>query len=414
MPRLTPAAIYQASRISRHLPLLLRECRDLHSARNELRWLIEFVAETNRLSSPLLNASVVTGPESARHRKRRHNETRLDHLVRRRSKGEPLQYILGSQPFGDLDILCRPNVLIPRPETETYTSEVAKIWQELNHLDRGRTLGIADFCCGTGCISLLLHSLLRSPQSSDRIIVPLRIRGYDVSEHALNLAQKNLEHNLRLQTLHASAAENVRYEKLDLLALSQQPKDAIVDRLHHRGQQSSAEPPFDIVVSNPPYISPEDYAIGGRTTKSVRMYEPELALVPPSATFDGVNRADQFYTALLRVVSAIKPKLLVMEVGDVEQAIRVRELCRKHLSDTHELKNGKERHKPLIEIWRDDGTVVPHDQEASDKASSLTTKTDRPTSSSRHTSVDVVDCRAVVLWLDDEWIEFRRQKMKMS
>lgn len=409
MPRLTPAAIYHASKISRHLPLLLRECRDLDSAKNELRWLIEFVAEKRCPSSPLPAAPSFTGASSAEAQKRRHNGTLLDHLVTRRAKGEPLQYILGTQPFGDLEILCRPHVLIPRPETEVYTAEVARILRELDCVNRGRVFSIADFCCGTGCISLLLHSLLRSPFRSDSTTGPLRVRGFDVSAYALNLAQENLDHNLELRRAHASAADEVRFEELDILELSKQPKHVVLDRLRIKGDEHSAEPPFDIIISNPPYISLEDFAVGGRTTKSVRQYEPELALVPPSIlVFDEVNRADQFYAALLRVTVATKPKLLVMEVGDVEQAIRVRDLCKQYLHTGCELDN-RSYHSPFIEIWRDDSTVLDEKQESPHEASHFT-KADHATNASQNTNVDV-DCRAVVLWLDPNWIQFRHEQM---
>lgn len=412
MPRLTPAVVHHASRISRHLPLLLRECRDLASAKNELRWLRDFVTEKQQSLPSLTAPPIPAGAGSAIEQQRRRNETLLDHLVERRAKGEPLQYILGTQPFGKLDILCRPNVLIPRPETETYTAEVAKIWQELQCLDRGQVFGVADFCSGSGCISLLLHSLFRSPRQPHRTASPSRIRGFDISAHALDLAQKNLQHNLRLGSLHPSAAEEVCFEKLDLLALSQQSREGIIDRLHVSDKEYSAGPPFDVVISNPPYISPEDFAAGGRTTKSVRKYEPELALVPPpKLTFEKVNRADQFYAALLRIASAATPKLLVMEVGDVEQAARVRALCRQYLRDAPEL-NVQESLQPLIEIWRDDGSVVPNEHEFTHKASP-TMETDHATSARHHTDVDV-DCRAVVVWLDPAWIKFRRTRMQAS
>ena len=96
MPRLPTKLIHRARNIDRYLPLLLRACRDLRSAQNELRWLREHVdAQRPRMQRPL------------------QRRTLLD-LCRQRSTGYPLQYILGSQPFGDLDILCEPGVLIPR------------------------------------------------------------------------------------------------------------------------------------------------------------------------------------------------------------------------------------------------------------------------------------------------------------
>lgn len=72
---------------------LLPACRDLESAANELRWIREHVRETRSPVPPGL---------------------RVWQLCERRGSGVPLQYVLGTQPFGPLEIKCRPGVLIPR------------------------------------------------------------------------------------------------------------------------------------------------------------------------------------------------------------------------------------------------------------------------------------------------------------
>lgn len=95
MPRLAPALLRKASAINPLLPRLLLTCRDLGAARNELRWLDEHAASVTRADG-------------------RNHDTLLKQYVRRRAKGEPLQYILGTEYFGDLEIQCRPGVLIPR------------------------------------------------------------------------------------------------------------------------------------------------------------------------------------------------------------------------------------------------------------------------------------------------------------
>lgn len=97
MPRLPTALIRRAKLIHPYLHLLLRPCRDLPSARNELRWLKEYVQELEEKAT----------------RGRRKPPTLLK-LCKERALGRPLQYILGNQPFGELDILCRKGVLIPR------------------------------------------------------------------------------------------------------------------------------------------------------------------------------------------------------------------------------------------------------------------------------------------------------------
>jgi methylase of polypeptide subunit release factors len=101
MPRLLHSLLLRARNISPLLSLLLRPCRTLPSARNELRWLRE-------------HALAIA---SARRDYPREVGALILQLCRQRSKGVPLQYLLGSQPFGELDILCRSGVLIPRSVT---------------------------------------------------------------------------------------------------------------------------------------------------------------------------------------------------------------------------------------------------------------------------------------------------------
>jgi methylase of polypeptide subunit release factors len=101
MPRISASLIRHAFSISPYLPLLLPATRDLALAQNELRWLRSHAIKTARLAQ-LNPKRHITPPRS------------LYQLCRLRATGRPLQYILGSQPFGELEILCRPGVLIPR------------------------------------------------------------------------------------------------------------------------------------------------------------------------------------------------------------------------------------------------------------------------------------------------------------
>ena len=93
MPRLPWKILWHAQSIDPLLPLLLRQCRTIPSAANELRWLRDHVQSSSHQTSA---------------------DERLRKLCRDRSRGNPLQYILGDQPFGDLSILCQRHVLIPR------------------------------------------------------------------------------------------------------------------------------------------------------------------------------------------------------------------------------------------------------------------------------------------------------------
>lgn len=101
MPRIPSTLILRAYRNDPLLPMLLKECRTLDSARNELRWLRE---KAIALSETVPH----TGHRGS------HWRNRLQRMCAERAKGRPLQYILGDQPFGDLEILCRRGVLIPR------------------------------------------------------------------------------------------------------------------------------------------------------------------------------------------------------------------------------------------------------------------------------------------------------------
>lgn len=311
MPRLAPSLLLRAKGTSPLLPLLLKTCRDLPSAVNELRWLKEHVQDSYPLNEP--NAASL-------------REQRLLSLCRKRSKGAPLQYLLGSQPFGDLDILCRPGVLIPRPETESYTTHLAQIlgsspsspgWQiRANSSDALRVL---DLCTGTGCVLLLLHSLLQNRISN------LELHGVDISSRALLLARRNLAHNLKQSNLVPKAKSQISFQPGDVLS------DSWI-------QQHSST--YDVVISNPPYISAQGY--WRETSKSVRNYEPKLALVPQPPDHDpSVLPEDIFYPKLLKLAKLVNARVFLAEVADMQQASRVARFA------------VESRKWKSLEIWRD-------------------------------------------------------------
>lgn len=102
MPRLPPALIHRARAQHALLPLLLRTCRDLPSALNELRWLREHALANCQVTLTTSGQILTTWPQH------------LCRMCLERARGKPLQYILGTQPFGALEILCKRGVLIPR------------------------------------------------------------------------------------------------------------------------------------------------------------------------------------------------------------------------------------------------------------------------------------------------------------
>lgn len=301
MPRLPPSLRYQACKISPYLATLLPACRDLASARNELRWIRQHV-------------------ESGHARGTFRHEVRK--LCQRRGKGVPLQYVLGSQPFGPLDIKCRPGVLIPRPETEAYTLHLAELLSAA-----GRQVGnlnVVDFCTGTGCIALLLCASLRSSSPQ------LQVIGVDVSRKAVHLAQENLE--CAIEDGRISPTSDVRFIKADIF------DDTSI--------QDLATQSCHVLISNPPYVSKDVYAsVHGHLARSVKKYEPELALVPSDSlpTYPGVSHEDVFYARLLDIAAILSPPIILFEIGDENQAVRVATLAARHAYT----KNAE------IELWGD-------------------------------------------------------------
>ena len=212
-------------------------------------------------------------------------ENQHAHLFRqwcqRYRRGEPLQYIIGNQPFGELSILCKPNVLIPRWETEEYTLKLAKVLNEVELAPKR----ILDIGTGSGCIALLLSAEMK-PQSAF-------IQGIDISHHAIQLCEVNKARNALLLrnevTFHIGDmmdAESMRSELLDV----------------------------DVVVSNPPYIS-----IHASLPRSVNEYEPSLALRGHGENGDGY--LDVIVDLLKNYSTSVK--LVVLEVGDSDQAVRI-------------------------------------------------------------------------------------------
>ncbi|CAD6440063.1 dd711cae-354d-4166-99ad-56293c21615f [Sclerotinia trifoliorum] len=314
MPRLSHTLLHSAYNVSPLLPLVLRETRSLPSAINELRWLREYVDKTTGYYLP------------------NQKWRALLKLCKRRARGEPLQYILGTQPFGDLEIKCQPGVLIPRPETEAYTAHVAKLLVKAKPFlyekcqSRQESMKIIDFCSGTGCISLLLFSLLTN------VYTKLEIVGLDISHKALDVSNQNILFN----ALKSSAQQSISFEYADVLG----EKQRILDRCQRV---------CDVIISNPPYISEDGFK--KETTRSVRNWEPRLALVPNVSKLDTefsdddseniypMKTEDIFYHRLLHFHSLLKSKILVMEVGDEAQARRVIKMAM----------GSSDR----IEIWRD-------------------------------------------------------------
>lgn len=264
-------------------------------------------------------------------------------LVKKRARGVPLQYILGSQPFGDLDILCRKGVLIPRYDTplsvltnpsnahprqatEEYTYRLSSILLSTPSLRADtKQIRILDLCTGTGCIPLLLLSLL-SPT------LETTVTGIDISPAALALARLNTTHNSP-----PLSSANARFAPGDVLATG----DTILDEARSAREDEGwwyGDERFDVVTANPPYIS--RLGFNRDTERSVRNFEPRLALVPEGDGGGDGRPEDIFYGRIVEKAEGVGARILVMEAAGTEQAGRVASMVRGR---------GWER----VEVWRD-------------------------------------------------------------
>lgn len=206
--------------------------------------------------------------------------TTLREMVKRRTDGEPLQYITGEAEFCGLGFAVDRRVLIPRPETELLV-EVA-----LERLAGRAGLKVADLCTGSGCVAVALAKGL--PADAE-------VYATDVSANALAVAEENARRH--------KVEKKTRFLRGDLL-----------DALHNSLT-------VDAITSNPPYIASGELA---KLPKEVREFEPVQALV---AGEDGLN----FYRRILRDARRflLPGGFIGLELGD-GQCAAVRQLGGEH------------------------------------------------------------------------------------
>jgi methylase of polypeptide subunit release factors len=221
---------------------------------------------------------------------------------------------------------------------------------------------VLDLCTGSGCIPLLAHYEF---SKHDREVKDLEVVGVDISPTAIALANKNLQRLIEEGTLPPKP--NLRFLQADILTTKDDEGNGVMaldTALQHCTSTSAftsastststatsaatGKNNWDILISNPPYISPSAFA--HTTTRSVKRYEPRLALVPPSPSSPSssssplldAEHGDLFYPRLLSLASSLSSKIILFEVADLEQAKRVASMAEKQ-----GIWEG-------IEIWRDD------------------------------------------------------------
>lgn len=216
-------------------------------------------------------------------------------LVERKSRGEPLSYITGSQNFMGMSLHVGQGVLIPRPETEGLVERARALLS-----DAGITAPVAaDIGTGSGAIACALAKTL--PQAT--------VFATDISTQALAYAAKNAQ-------LH-NVAERVTFLECDLFG--------------------SLTGPFDLVISNPPYITAKDM----ETLPTDVRFEPQCALFGGEDGLAVIKRLIAFTPMFL------KPGCwLCMECGDNQPALAARAADPAHWAEARALRDdfGKERY----------------------------------------------------------------------
>ena len=183
----------------------------------------------------ILAGSIGTDPlEFYAHPERRVDPERagaFEKLLRRRLAGEPLAYVTGKREFCSRPLVVTRDVLIPRPETETL-AELA-----IETAGRMKNPRILDLGTGSGCLAVTLSLEADGCE----------VFASDVSAAALAVAKRNARaHGARVRFVHS--------DLLDCFAKSS----------------------FDMIISNPPYVSEAEYA---ELSPQIRRYEPPTALL---------------------------------------------------------------------------------------------------------------------------------------
>jgi release factor glutamine methyltransferase len=211
----------------------------------------------------------LTGLISAANRVLTSNESmRLEDLARRRLAGEPIARILGLKEFWGLPLRLSAKTLVPRPDTESVVELALEMLRAAPCPDRA--LRFADLGTGSGAILLALLSELPDAYGI----------GTDISEEALRTASDN--------AVRLGLASRAAFVACDYGA--------------------ALSGPFDLIVSNPPYIRSAD--IAGLTTE-VRDHDPLAALD------GGTDGLDGYHTLSPQAARLLAPRgVLVIEAGD--------------------------------------------------------------------------------------------------
>ena len=201
----------------------------------------------------------------------------LQELVERRLKREPLAYIMGHKEFYGVDLLVRPGVLIPRPETEGLVEQT--LFAAMMHMEEEGSFVIAE--PGTGCGAISVSLAIHLPAA--------RIVATDLYETPLRVAEVNVQrHNV---------TDRVTLVQGDLL-------EPVSDQV-------------DLIVANLPYIPTETI----ETLQPEIQWEPREALDGGSDGLDLIKRLLQQAQAKLKPGGAILLEVDPQQVGPIESEV---------------------------------------------------------------------------------------------
>jgi len=208
-------------------------------------------------------------------------------FLQKREQGMPVAYITGSKEFMGMEFRVNEHTLIPRPDTEVAVTEALEAIRSHGYRK------VLDLCCGSGAIGLSIAA------SFEFTNVTLS----DINKEALDVASEN--------AVRLGLEERVRIVYSDLF--------------------SSIEDSYDLIVSNPPYISGEDMK---KLEKTVRDYEPHLAL------YGGVSGLDFYRSITQQAPRYLRENgMLIFEIG-YDQSSEVEKMMKEYgFKNVHTVKD---------------------------------------------------------------------------
>lgn len=245
---------------------LLPICKNQLLAEQEAWWLLEIVTQKTK-HELLLSPFTLTNEQVSK---------LADLVTQRVQNHKPLQYIAGDTPFCGLTIKVQPPILIPRPETEEWTTWLIEQYKKA----KVSKFTAVDLCTGTGCIGLALAK--NFPQAT--------VIGIDINPAAIALANENKAIN---------KITNISFVTSDLF--------------------SALPSTFccHMVVSNPPYLTPSEY---NQLDPDVRAWEDRAALV---GGHDGMLFYHQIFNQIPKLLQPLTPSAqlpnVVLEIGPAQE-----------------------------------------------------------------------------------------------